>query len=147
MRGNEPFARDIISRLHQTYPTWKMNVKYDIDRNKRPKYQQYPPPYPNYPPAYQNYPPIRQPQQQQPYPNYLPPNPPANNPIPSEQIVGNKPSRVLVRELWLGGIPEHYDKAYMAQLMAYYGIVEEIEMFPKFAFVKYKKVEEATKAF
>lgn len=35
----------------------------------------------------------------------------------------------------------------MAQLMAYYGIVEEIEMFPKFAFVKYKKVEEATKAF
>lgn len=28
----------------------------------------------------------------------------------------------------------------MAQLMAYYGIVEEIEMFPKFAFVKYKQV-------
>jgi hypothetical protein len=33
------------------------------------------------------------------------------------------------------------------QLMAYYGIVEDIEMFPKFAFIKFKKVEEATTAY
>jgi len=31
--------------------------------------------------------------------------------------------------------------------MSYYGIIEEIEMFPKFAFVKYKQVSEATTAF
>lgn len=31
--------------------------------------------------------------------------------------------------------------------MAYYGIIEDIEMFPKFAFVKYKQVIEATTAF
>lgn len=72
-----------------------MNVKYDLDKNKRPKYQQYPPPYPNYP--YQGYPPPRQPQMQQSYPNYLPPNPPVNNPVSSEQIVGTKNWHILVR--------------------------------------------------
>jgi hypothetical protein len=46
----------------------------------------------------------------------------------------------MVRELWLGGIPEHFDKHFLGQLMAYYGIIEDIEMFPKFAFVKYKQV-------
>jgi hypothetical protein len=35
----------------------------------------------------------------------------------------------------------------MAQIMSYYGIVEEIEIFPKFAFVKYKQSHEATSAF
>jgi hypothetical protein len=31
--------------------------------------------------------------------------------------------------------------------MCHYGIIEEIEMFPKFAFIKYKQVSEATTAF
>jgi hypothetical protein len=39
----------------------------------------------------------------------------------------------------MGGIPEKIDKTLLAQIMAYYGIIEEIEMFPKFAFIKYKQ--------
>ena len=31
--------------------------------------------------------------------------------------------------------------------MSYYGLIEEIEIFPKFAFIKYKQVQEATTAF
>jgi hypothetical protein len=31
--------------------------------------------------------------------------------------------------------------------MSYYGIIEEIEIFPKFAFIKYKQASEATTAF
>ena len=42
----------------------------------------------------------------------------------------------------MGGIPEHYDKTYMVQLMSYYGIIEEIEIFTKFAFIKYKQASE-----
>jgi hypothetical protein len=49
--------------------------------------------------------------------------------------------------LWLGGIPENFERNHMAQIMSYYGIIEEIEIFPKFAFIKYKQVFEATVAF
>lgn len=70
-----------------------MNVKYDLDRKRFP-------PKPFQAPGYQNYP-----SYPRPYPNYLPQNPPMNQVPNSEQIVGNKPCNILVRELWLGGIP------------------------------------------
>jgi len=35
----------------------------------------------------------------------------------------------------------------MHQIMSQFGIIEDIEIFPKFAFVKYKLVNEATQAF
>jgi len=56
-------------------------------------------------PSYQNYPPITR----GPYPNYQPM--PTQNLTPnnsaglSEKIIGQKPCNILVRELWLGGIP------------------------------------------
>jgi len=58
---------------------------------------------PNMP--YQNYPPMSRP----PYQSYQPVqnnNVPMNNPpTSSEKVVGKKPCNILVRELWLGGIP------------------------------------------
>jgi hypothetical protein len=47
----------------------------------------------------------------------------------------------------LGGIPENFERQQMVQIMSYYGIVEEVEIFPKFAFVKFKQASEATTAF
>jgi hypothetical protein len=44
-----------------------------------------------------------------------------------------------VRELWLGGIPENFERQQMIHIMSYYGVVEEVEIFPKFAFVKFKQ--------
>ena len=41
----------------------------------------------------------------------------------TEKILGQKPCNILVRELWLGGIPENFEKNYMAQIMSYYGII------------------------
>ena len=122
-----------------------MNVKFDNDRKKVTKtyphqnmgYQPPPMPY--------HYPPMM------PYPPYMPPHMvPHQQSFTSDQgdkKVGEKPCNILVRELWIGGIPEHFDKAYMGQLMGYYGIVEDIEIFPRFAFVKYKQVVQATTAY
>lgn len=39
------------------------------------------------------------------------------------------------------------EKMFMGQVMSHFGMVEEIEIFAKFAFVKYKSVLEATLAF
>ena len=158
MRGNEAFALDIIQRLHQMYPNWKMNVKYDTDRRmgqrgrsfqhpapQAPFYggQGYPPPPQNYPPQHhyppaQNYRPNRSYQQFQQQQNMA---------MHPEHLEGSKPCNIMVRELWLGGIPENCDRGLLHQVMSYYGIVEDIEVFPKFAFVKYKQVHEATTAF
>lgn len=69
MRGNEAFGHDIIRRLQTMYPSWKMNVKYDLDRKRMPmnkgysnqnmSYQRPNLPYQNYAPMprapYQNY--------------------------------------------------------------------------------------------
>mgnify|MGYP002370132678 FL=1 len=145
MRGNESSGMEIIKRLSEQYPTWKMNVKYDLDRNKRlvpnKMYQNGPMPFQQRPNMhYQPYPPMQRPH----FNSYAQSH---GQPSASEKIVGSKPCNILVRELWLGGIPEHYDKTYMAQLMSYYGIIEEIEIFPKFAFIKYKQASEATTAF
>ncbi len=86
MRGNEAFAQDVINRLQQAYPTWKMNVKHDLDRKRNINPKMYPPmqyPYPNYPPM----------QTRPPYPYQAPPSSfPA-----SEKIVGQKPCNILVR--------------------------------------------------
>jgi hypothetical protein len=65
------------------YPSWKMNVKYDLDRKRMSMNKMYPNqpmPYqkPNMP--YQNYAP---PMQRPPYQNYNAPNLQANNPISS----------------------------------------------------------------
>lgn len=85
-----------------------MNVKYDLDRKRLPMNKMYPNqpmPYqrPNMP--YQNYAPM----QRAPYQNYSSMNTPnvqSNNPVSSsEKVVGQKPCNILVRELWLGGIP------------------------------------------
>ena len=57
-----------------------------------------------------------------------------------QTVVGENPYRILVREVWLGGIPELCDKNYMHQLMSEFGIVENLEIFPKFAFIKFKMV-------
>lgn len=133
MKGNEAFGYEIIRKLQEKHPTWKMNVKFDNDRQKiqrnqkqfggnMPFPQQNNMSYPPYPPQ----------MQRQPYPNYMHPNhmplpvPQHNMPSLSEKIVGVKPCRIFVRELWLGGIPENYDKAQMAHIMSYYGIIEEI---------------------
>ena len=53
----------------------------------------------------------------------------------------------MVRELWLGGIPEQTDHNYMANVMAEFGPVEATEIFPKFAFVKYRRASDAAVAF
>lgn len=52
-----------------------------------------------------------------------------------------------MREIWLGGIPELCDKHYMHQLMSEFGMVENLEIFPKFAFIKFRMVEQAALAF
>lgn len=127
-----------------------MNVKFDNDRlknNRNPFFPQrmdQPPPHmPMHPMPYQHYPPQMQ---RPPFNGYAQPpqmnqqfTPPMNNMNVSEKIVGVKPCRIFVRELWLGGIPEKIEKNILAQIMSYYGIIEEIEMFPKFAFIKYKQ--------
>lgn len=67
------------------YPSWKMNVKYDLDRKRmggmgmNKMYPNQPMPYqrPNMP--YQNYAPP--PMQRPPYQNYNAPNVQVNNPI------------------------------------------------------------------
>ena len=146
IRGNESFGMEIIKRLSVQYPTWKMNMKYDdLDQFKRPV--------PNK--MYQNGPiPFRQrlnmhlhpfPPMQRPHFNSYARS--HGKPSASEKIVGTKPCNILVRELWLGGIPEHYDKTCMTQLMSHYGIIKDVVIFPKFAFIKYKQVSEATTAF
>lgn len=154
MKGNEAFGYEIIRKLQEMHPTWKMNVKFDNDRQKMQRNQkQFGG---NMPFPQQNnmsYPPYPPQMQRPPYPNYMHPNhmplpvPQHNMPSLSEKIIGVKPCRIFVRELWLGGIPENYDKAQMAHIMSYYGIIEEIEIFPKFAFIKYKQAAEATTAF
>lgn len=153
MKGNEAFGYEIIKKLQEKYPTWKMNVKFDNDRLKIQRNQK---PFGNNMPfptqnnmGYQPYPPQMQ---RPPYHNFMhlpqvPMQPPHTMPSISEKIVGVKPCRIFVRELWLGGIPENYDKSQMAHIMSYYGIIEEIEIFPKFAFIKYKQASEATTAF
>jgi hypothetical protein len=130
MKGNEAFGFDIIHQLQERYPNWKMNIKYDNDRMKMQRglrnYQNPNMPYAEQQPnPYQPYPPQMQ---RQPFNYYYPPQ---NNqfnsnlqPNAAEKIVGQKPCNVLVRELWLGGIPENCDKSYMSQLMSYYGIIE-----------------------
>ena len=42
---------------------------------------------------------------------------------------------------WATYLPDgtQIEKNLLAQIMSYYGIIEEIEMFPKFAFIKYKQ--------
>ena len=55
-----------------------------------------------------------------------------------EKIVGEKQQKILVREIWLGGIPEMCDKVYMHQLMSEFGMIENLEIFPKFAFIKFR---------
>ena len=74
-----------------------MNKMYS-NQNPPMQYQR-----PNMP--YQNYAPMHRP----PYQNHqtMPPSSvPMNNPISSsEKVVGKKPCNILVRELWLGGIP------------------------------------------
>ena len=107
-----------------------MNVKFDLDRKRMPMnkiYPNQPMPYQRQNMPYQNYAPMPR----APYQNYQNPhhqsNVGMNNPISSsEKVLGKKPCNILVRELWLGGIPEHYDKTAMAQLMSCYGIIEEI---------------------
>ena len=71
MRGNESFGIDVIKRLSERYPNWKMNVKYDLDRKRLPMNKMYPNPNMSYqrPPPnmqYPNYPPM----QRQPFQNY-----------------------------------------------------------------------------
>jgi hypothetical protein len=118
-----------------------------MQRNPKPFNQQMPyqqpmgyPPYPG-PMHRNNYPSYH------PSPMQMPPNPMQMPISTTERILGDKPCRILVRELWLGGIPENFERQQMVQIMSYYGIVEEVEIFPKFAFVKFKQASEATTAF
>jgi len=53
----------------------------------------------------------------------------------------------MVREIWLGGIPEMCEQSYMAQLMSEFGVVDNMEIFAKFAFIRFKLAQEATIAF
>lgn len=34
MKGNEAFGHQLIKKLQEKYPSWKMNVKYENDRQK-----------------------------------------------------------------------------------------------------------------
>jgi hypothetical protein len=112
MKGNEAFGHEIIKKLQEKNPSWKMNVKFDNDRQK---IQRNPKSYPNinmpYPPQNNpSYPPYPTHMQRQPYHNYMHPHPGNMQqqtiiPSVSEKIVGMKPCRIFVRELWLGGIP------------------------------------------
>lgn len=143
MKGNEQFGQSVIRKLQESYPSWKMNVKFD-DKRKFQNNRPYQPS--QYPPAQHPFPPFNH----HPMHRQFNPYPPNNNhpeSLPSEKILGEKPCNILVRELWLGGIPENYDKNALSHVMSYYGIIEEIEIFPKFAFIKYKQVQEATTAF
>ena len=62
-------------------------------------------------------------------------------------MAGEKYNKIIVRELWLGGIPEQTDHRYMKDVMSRFGHVEATEIFPKFAFVKFKKAVDATNAY
>lgn len=52
-----------------------------------------------------------------------------------------------MRELWLGGIPEMIDHNGMGTVMSQFGFVEATEIFPKFAFVKFKRAADAAVAY
>lgn len=60
---------------------------------------------------------------------------------------GKKTHKILVRELWIGGIPEGISENQMREIMSQFGAVENLEIFAKFAFVKFRQVSEATNAF
>lgn len=82
MRGNEAFGYEIIRRLQEQFPSWKMNVKYDIDRKKAPMNKMYqnqnqPMQYQRPNMSYQNYPQMPR----APYQNYqsMSSNTPINN--------------------------------------------------------------------
>lgn len=102
MKGNEQFGHSVIRKLQESYPNWKMNVKFD-DKRKFQNNRPYQPP--QYPPAQHPFPPFNHHPMHRQF-NPYPPN--SNHPsesLPSEKILGEKPCNILVRELWLGGIP------------------------------------------
>lgn len=47
----------------------------------------------------------------------------------------------------MGGIPEMIDHNYMTNVMSEFGLVEATEIFPKFAFVKFKRAIDAAVAY
>lgn len=55
--------------------------------------------------------------------------------------------QIMVRELWLGGIPEMINHQTMSSVMLNFGMVEGTEIFPKFAFIKFKRAYDAATAF
>lgn len=53
----------------------------------------------------------------------------------------------MVRELWLGGVPDNIDEEQIRGILANFGNIQKIELFSKFAFVKYMMATDATNAF
>lgn len=157
VRASLAQAGDLIAHLQQLRPSWRVNFK--VDRPRLPSAPTYVLPYaPTYAPSYApSYAPTYPYATAYPYcpPGFLhPPLTPqyplysaATVAVSSEKIAGEKPCKIMVRELWMGGIPEGVERSRLLSVMSEYGIVEEIEMFPRFAFVKFKQATEATNAF
>ena len=96
------------------------------------------PTHPTHPQTHQNY----QPQYRQPKQSHL-----TNQPNEKGEIYGEKMHQIMVRELWLGGIPEMINHQTMSSVMLNFGMVEGTEIFPKFAFIKFKRAYDAATAF
>lgn len=189
IKGSESFTADVIRKVQQRYPSWKINLRSEYDRGPKPRNEypprndfqprhsnnDYPPRSSNYqpressdyrqppPPQENNY--YRQPPPQHhspppqptssryqpdasPPPSFVPPN--FNNRLLADYSggeKGKKTHKILVRELWIGGIPEGISENQMRDIMSQFGSVENLEIFTKFAFVKFRQVSEATNAF
>jgi hypothetical protein len=60
-------------------------------------------------------------------PNFIPPN--FNNRLLADYSgaeKGKKTSKILVRELWIGGIPEGISEGHMREIMSQFGSVENL---------------------
>ena len=153
VKGNDDICNQVIKKVAEVQPDWKINIKVDNDRFKymqqaQQQTRQNPYQQPGQhqrmnfdqkqqQPYYsQQNPGQSQPPQQQTYqapgqqmvppptqPFYSHHNQYQQNVSEPEKIVGEKHQRILVREIWLGGIPEMCDKHYMHQLMSEFGMV------------------------
>jgi hypothetical protein len=149
LKGNEGFCAEVIRKVQQRHPNWKINLRSEYDRSSSKPAREYPPQQQqqsNYrsgssPQPHNNY--YQSPQHEEPQVNF-------NNRLLADYSggeKGKKTHKIMVRELWIGGTPEGISEQQMREIMSHFGTVEKIEMFSKFAFVKYRMVIDATNAF
>ena len=124
--SDEHKSNEIIAKISTEYPNWRMKIK-DDNETRPDKYSNSGHHQPrNYQQNYQ--PQSMMPMPQQPmrpnYPNYNPNYVSNQNQNDKGEIFGEKTQRIMVRELWLGGIPEMMDHQSMSRIMSEFGMVE-----------------------